>query len=355
MSEMLKNLKVLLDTSILDASKVFIVGHNEPDFDAIGSAIGLQTLCQHLKKESYIIMNDQDVDLEPGVKKIKDDNKEIHNIIDLDEYQNLKDTNSLLIMTDVNKDYLISVKNNLNDFKSILIIDHHSEDENTVDAQYKYIDTKASSACEIVSQILNSTRCKYDAKIANLLLSGIVLDTKRYMKNTSSQTHKVVEQLMKKGADADWVNELFLVEFDVDRKINDLVFNGTIFQNDEHSLFATSNISFTLNRTKPSTIYRKEEIAKAADKMLKYPVAAAFVLGYVKDGIISISARSKSDIDVGSIMGRMNGGGNPKNAGGRVESDNILKIEQRLMEEVQLEISSLPETEETLIMQKVKK
>lgn len=356
MSEMLKKLKTMLEADISQASKIFIVGHNEPDFDSIGSAIGLQVLCKHFKKEAYIIINDADIDLEPGVKHIIDNNKSNYNIITMQEYQNLKDDNSTLIMTDVNKDYLICVKNNLSDFKNIIIIDHHDQDDHTVKTDNKYIDIKVSSASEMVAQILNSHRCRYSKDVATFLLSGIVLDTKRYIKNTSSKTHDVVEKLMNKGANVDYVNELFLVEFDEDRKINDLIFNGTIFQKYEYSVFQTHNISFTLNRNAPCTIYRRDEIAKAADKMLKYRVDAAFVLGYTKDGAVTISARSKNNIDVGKIMSHMNGGGNPVNAGTKVISNNILNIEKNLMQQVQwgFNIPEIQGEEESIPTQKIK-
>ena len=63
-----KDLRCVLDNSIKKSSNVFIVGHNEPDFDAIGSAIGLQVYAKNIGKKAYIVV--EDTDLEPGVKKI---------------------------------------------------------------------------------------------------------------------------------------------------------------------------------------------------------------------------------------------------------------------------------------------
>ena len=51
MSENVRGLKQLLEKLLKTSSKVFIVGHKEPDYDSIGSSIGLQTLCQALGKE----------------------------------------------------------------------------------------------------------------------------------------------------------------------------------------------------------------------------------------------------------------------------------------------------------------
>lgn len=354
MSETLKSLKALLEQLVSTSSKVFIVGHNEPDFDSIGSSIGLQVLCEALGKEAYIILDDPDIGLEPGVKKIKDSSKEKYKMITLDDFLQLQDQESLLIMTDVNKDYMIPVTEYLKSFKEILILDHHEESDQTVNTPHRLIDPKISSASEIVGQLLHAFKVKYDEDVANYLLAGIVLDTKRYKKNTTQNTHDVAKKLMSNGGETDVVNDLFLEEFDDDRKINDLVFNGTFFQRYENMLFQNHQISFTLNRETPKTIYRKEDIAKAADKMLKYRVDAAFVMGFVKEGTIVISARGKNHIDVGQIMAKMNGGGNAQSAGGRVESDDIEQVELELISIVTDAIERLDRIEDEKPVQKVK-
>ncbi len=343
MSGILKMLKQVLESYILDASNIFIVGHNDSDFDSIGSAIGLKFLCEILGKEAYIIINDSDMELAPGVKLIKEEYKDQFHIITLDEFQQLKNQDSLLIVTDTNKDYLLCVKDQLQEMKNIIVIDHHEADEHTIASDYQYIDTTVSSASEIVAQILNSYKEKYDKNVANFLLAGIILDTNRYSKNTSFHTHDVAEKLLKNGADLEYVNDLFLEEFDDDRKISNLVFYGTEFVNYDSSLWAGHNISFTLNREKPTKIYRKEQLAKAADNMLKYRVDAAFVLGFIKEGMISISARSKSSIDVGKVMSYFHGGGNPKNAGAKIEETDIFSVEKKLKELLQLEVKGNPQ------------
>ena len=67
MDEIVRCLKKSLTEVIRDSSKVFIVGHNEPDFDSIGSAFGLLTLCRLHGRKAYIVVNDADMHLEPGV------------------------------------------------------------------------------------------------------------------------------------------------------------------------------------------------------------------------------------------------------------------------------------------------
>lgn len=329
-----KSLKKTIEKLILSSNKVFIVGHNEPDFDAIGSAIGLQVLATSLLRKAYIVVDD--VELEPGVKKIVDEYRNRYNIINKKQYEELRTDNMLLIMTDVNKDYMISLGDRLADFKKVLIIDHHKEDEHTVDTKYKFIDLKTSSACETVTKLLTTYKQPLiNINTANFLLSGIILDTKRFRKATSTETLQAAKHLIKKGATIDYVEDLFLREFEEDKKINNLVFGNTVFRTFTSGLVQNKNIAFTLNREAPDTIYKREDLAKAADKVMRYKVDAAFAIGYVKDNLLSVSARSKSDIDVSDILTSIEGiqsGGNPNSAGAKVEGMDIYDLEKLIVE-----------------------
>lgn len=330
MNEIVRCLKKSLTEVIKDSSKVFIVGHNEPDFDSIGSAIGLLTLCRLHGRKAYIVVNDTDMHLEPGVKEIIATNRKKFNIIDMNTFMALVNKNSSVIITDTNKDYLVSLREHLGDFKHSLIIDHHAPDDHTIDAEYSFINQNVSSASEMVAEVLNSYRYRYDPMVANCLLAGIELDTNHYQNNTTDRTHDIAENLIKRGADPKIVAKLFKTEFETDRRINNLVFNGTLFEKYERDIFQTRHVSFTLNREAPKTIYQKEDLAKAADRMTDYNMDATFAIGFVKEGLVSISARSKSDIDVGDIMSRLGGGGNGASAACKIETDDILSVEEKL-------------------------
>lgn len=330
MNAEIKSVKELYDKIITASSRVFIIGHNEPDFDSIASTIGVQSLCTHLGKDAYIVVADPDISLDPGVKKIKDTNRTAHRILTLDEYELLKDPTSTLIVVDTNKTNLVAVENDLDSFANIIIIDHHQEDSRTIQGAAAFIDPKVSSASEVVAQLLMNYKVKCEPNVYTYLLAGIILDTGRFKKNTTSRTHDVAKRLINKGADTEYVNELFLTDFNDDKKINDLIFNGTIFETYVYSLLQTHNISFTLNRENPHTIYRRDQIAKAADRMLKYRVDAAFVMGYTDDRNIQVSARSKGVIDVGKIMSHLGGGGNSQNAGLKIDSLPLDLLEETL-------------------------
>ncbi len=319
-----KSLSTVLSDRIKESSKVFIVGHNSPDFDSIGSAIGLSVFAESLGKKSYIIVDDDAFKLEPGVKKILDSIKDDYKIITKKEFLEKATKKSLLIVTDVNKKPMISVGDSLDKVGHVVVIDHHSEDETTIDTEDRYVSEEASSACEIVTRILNYFKVKYDPNVANYLLAGISLDTKRFKLNTTDKTHEVAEILIRNKANIDFVNNLFLEEFESYCRISNLIINGTIIKKYSESMLSPIQVSFTLNRNQPKQIYIKEDYAKAADRMMKFEgMDASFTLGYVEPGIIHISARSNKRVNVGNIMKEMGGGGNAQSTGGRITSDDV--------------------------------
>ena len=69
MLEDFKDLRVILEKKIKNCSSVFIVGHNGPDFDSFGAAIGLSAIARNFYKKAYIIIDDEPTKIEPGVKK----------------------------------------------------------------------------------------------------------------------------------------------------------------------------------------------------------------------------------------------------------------------------------------------
>lgn len=383
MSNRLRLLKEMLIKNIKNSSQVFIIGHNTPDYDAIGAALGMVTIAQELNKDAYIIVNDSQQSLDPGVAKVIEESKEDYTFIDLEEYKSLADLDSLLIAVDVNKKYLTPLQDDLDKVGNIIIVDHHQETEQTMEATYKYIDYHASSTCEIVAQLLNSLQIKYSKNMANYLYAGIVLDTQNFRKNTTATTHDTAEKLYAKGARFEVVSKWRVANFEEDQKLNDLIFGSHIIREigenetteikiNNNSIQVYTNIlgapkaSFVINRMKPHEIYRQDMLAKAADKILSNYAEIAFVFGYVKEDVVGISARSKCDVDVGKLLGKLEkidpsvfpqlqiilppvctGGGNKQNAGGSVTTSDIFSVEEFFMNAMK---EMAPE-EETIVSQ----
>src|SRR5574344_1049421 len=113
-------------------NQVFLISHKNPDFDAIASLGAMALMCKKLKKAPYIIIDEDIKTLPYEVASMVDKIKEKFIVINTNDYKNNKTDNDLLIMTDVNKDYMTSLENDYKNFKDIVIVDHHVEDKSTV-------------------------------------------------------------------------------------------------------------------------------------------------------------------------------------------------------------------------------
>ena len=313
------DLKGNIEEKILSTEKTVIVPHNRADCDAIASALGLSLIAKKLKKPSYIVMNDPSYDIDSSAVKIIDDCKKEFNIINLNKYSSIASKDDAYVLTDVNKNYLVSVKEYLKNPDNIVIIDHHDEDQNTVLSSNKYIDTSYSSASEIVTKLLCASKIKITPMIANYLYAGIFLDTSFFTRNIGKETFKTIQQLIDFGASSDFVAKLFSNNLESFKKINSLV-ERTEMINYMVALIAASE----------EEEYSQVEIAKAADNALGLGADAAFVIGKLENGEISISGRSKSDINIGTIMGELGGGGNPSSGASRIKDSNIPEVEKQL-------------------------
>ena len=316
-------IKQSLDKLFSENDTVFIVPHNRPDMDALGSAIGMSLICKKNKKKSYIIIDDDLDKIEAATRKVIEELGSEVTIINLSEAEELITDNSLMIAVDVNKTYLVSTEKILNRFKSILVIDHHKTDEHTIETKHLFIDEKLSSVCEEVSRLCFLYGVKFNEEYANYLLAGIILDTNKLSKNVSKDTFDVASKLVAKGADVNVANNMFLEDFEHDREVQRLV---------DNTIFPTYIYAIASDKETSDKIYEVEDIAKAADYLLKYQVNATFALAYIDKDTISISARSKGIIDVSKIMKLFGGGGNEHSAAAKVKNMNILDVKNKLNE-----------------------
>ncbi len=318
-----RDIKKCLDKLLDNNDTVFIVPHNRPDMDAIGASIGMSLICNKKGKRNYIVIDDDVDKLESVTKKVIGDIGEYFKIIKASDINSLITSNSLMIAVDVNKDYLVSTKPYLNRFNNIFIIDHHKIDENTIKTKYLFVDDKLSSACEEVSRLVFLNNVQLTDDEANYLLAGIVLDTNKLnMPNVSPETLSVVSKLASEGADLYYTNNMFIEDFEHDRAIQRLV---------DNTGFINYGFAVCCDKDNSNNIYEIEDIAKAADYLLKYQVNATFVIARISQDTVSISARSKGIIDVSKIMKIFGGGGNEHSAAARISGKSIDEIKNKLL------------------------
>lgn len=321
-----------LVNNLTNSGNVYIVPHINMDYDAIASASCLYEICKEYNSNIYIVTDDLYENMEPSLRIMCNELNSRYNFINTRQLNNIRTNNDLVIITDTNKKNLIPI-DNINTFSNIIVIDHHKTDINTIYTDKLFIETNISSACEFVYDLSSISDTKIDEYLANILLSGIYLDTNRLSRNFKVSTAKVVYELMKLGANSDEVNNLFTISnFDSDRKRQRLI---------DSTKFYTNNITFTMDEVNPYNIYTHEDLARVADYLLQYSIDASFVMGYIDrkelgdkhKNLISLKARSKAkrnSIDVSSIMNLFNGGGDDNRAACIIEDEDIFSVRNKL-------------------------
>ena len=96
-----------------------------------------------------------------------------------------------------------------------------------------------------------------------------------------------------------------------------------------HKTFHTIKNSYAIACGKEK-IYTKEDLAKAADYIMKYNVDASFAMGLLDENSIGISGRSNGNINVGNILSLLGGGGHVTSAATRIEGSNLIEVIERL-------------------------
>lgn len=288
-------------TNEIDAcNQVFLISHEKPDFDAIASLASMALVCKKHKKAPYIIINDDLSNLSEEINEMIDKIKEKFIVITVDDYEKNRTDNDLLVAVDVNKGFMTALEGKYKQFKNIVIIDHHGEDENTIRTNKKLVLLDVSSCSEILYYLLNQYKItSSDPCYYTYLLAGIYLDTNKLNKNKFPGTLDAVSGLIGKGADQSKVDDFFALDFESDRRVHSLV-DKTVPVNTTIMLSVCSD-----------GIYTKEEIAKAADYALNYKCDASIIVAKMADGGYGVSARSKGNgrIGIANIMNILNGGG----------------------------------------------
>ncbi len=324
----IKRLKQTLDEKIQGSSSITIVPHTRIDFDAIGSAIALYILALRQKKEVNILIDDNYSELDVGVQTIlREIITKSFNIIKYAEYkEKFANKDNLLILTDTSQKSLIPIEEDIVNEKiakrKMIIIDHHPFGKSTIEATDKFISADYSSACEIITKMLFLSRTKFSSEIATYLYAGIWLDSNRLTKKGAlNETHKWAGRLVENNADIDKVNDLFIEDYNNNQKIQDLVSKRL-------TMFGYT-IAYLIGEDGKK--YCSEDLAKAADACLKYRVDASFAVGNIGNNTVSISARSKGNINVGEIMEAFNGGGSIISAAAKVNDEIPSEVAKKLI------------------------
>ena len=329
-----------ISEKIKSVDQVFVVGHKKLDMDALGASIGMQLFANNINERSYAVYDDRSMaqDIKRAVEKIQSDGA-TKLVTVLDALRMVTDQ-SLLIMVDHSKTALTLSNDLYEKFHQVIVIDHHRRDEDFPEnAMITYIESGASSASELVTELLqfqNSKKNRLNKIQASVLMAGIMLDTKNFSVRVTSRTFDVASYLRSRGSDSVLIQEISAINFDEYREVNELILNGQMVF--PHIIVATGAADVP---------YGTVTISKAADSMLAMSkIEATFVIALNEQGSISISARSRSKVNVQKIMEQMGGGGHFNSAASQLEDVTIDQVRTQLIDCIQEEVQKDKEEEE---------
>lgn len=310
----LDSLKINLDRYFDFVDNVYVVPHQNMDFDALGAATAMCELALNQGKRCFIVVDDEEELMEYNLRKVYNTLKVRYCFITTDMLNEIRinPDRELTCIVDINKPYLTPIQDILPSLNNIVIIDHHEEDKNTIKYNYAFIRTEMSSASEIMYNLLKRYNIKPYSYLANALYAGIYLDTRglgkfnEYIALTTAElqhygaSHEEVKKLFKKPNASAIREEERIISFLID-----------------DALEIDNKYVVAYNRIVPDTIYSRDILGKSADRLIEtYPFEISFTVGFIDnakigDGhsdIIQISARS-SVVNMDSFMKQIGGGG----------------------------------------------
>lgn len=314
-------LKQLIDRS----ENVYIMGHKNPDMDAIGAAIGCLRATLNRNKEGFIVLEKSNPSIDNLIDRMKEEEVETYEKLISREtaLSNIKHS-SLLIIVDNHKPSFTECPDLLEKTNQIVVIDHHRRGKEFVDNPVlQYVEPYASSTCELITEML--TYMSNDLNLthfeADALMSGIVVDTKNFSFQTGVRTFEAASILKRAGANMLKVKALFQDDLDT------MVYRAEVIHNTKmiHDNIAVSRFDKESNN---SVLVA----AQAADALLDINgIDASFVLT-INDGKVHISGRSRGEVvSVQLILEKIGGGGHLNMAGAQLDTTDLDEAEKILI------------------------
>jgi c-di-AMP phosphodiesterase-like protein len=303
---------------IYESSKVYIMGHKNPDMDCFGSAVGLASVVKQLGKTCNIVLDNDTNAIDYYLNKLNKESKYDDLFISIEDAKDKLDSKTLVIIVDVHNKSYIADLTLVETAERKVIIDHHRRSPDMIEHDIlNYIEVYASSTSEMVTEIIqymvdkpNLTRTEAEG-----LLAGIFMDTKGFSFKTGVRTFDAASFLKSLGADPIEIKKMFTDDLEDYLLIAETIKSAQI--NDNTAIAITpKNIDTVI-------------IAKAADALLNISgISVSFVLGEINNDIY-ISGRSVGDINVQVVLEALGGGGHMNIAGGKISN---MKIEDVICE-----------------------
>lgn len=296
---------------------ILIMGHSIGDVDSLGSAVGVYRIARVLGKNAHIVINEINSSIRPMVSRFFDNpdypaDMFVGNIA----AQELADKDSILVVVDVNRPSHTECPELFDIIPTVIVLDHHRVAGDSVKhAVLSYIEPYASSASEMVAEILQyiGDDLKIKPLEAESLYAGIMIDTNNFLTKTGVRTFEAAAYLRKNGVDVTRIRKAFRAD------MAEYVAKAAAITSTEIFMGGYAFAKSSAEGIEAPTVLG----AQVANELLEIVgIKASFVFTDYKNKIY-VSARSIDELNVQVVMEKIGGGGHMNIAGAQVENCTI--------------------------------
>ncbi|MBR3769703.1 MAG: DHH family phosphoesterase [Lachnospiraceae bacterium] len=312
---------------------VVIMGHNISDVDSLGAAIGVYCAARELGKKAQIVLNEVTASLRPLVECFSQEKGYPADLfINSEEALLITNKNTLVMVVDTNRPSYTECPDLLKRSNTICVFDHHRQGSEVIENPVlSYIEPYASSACEMIAEVLQyfGQNIQLESAEADCIYAGILIDTNNFNTKTGVRTFEAAAYLRRAGADMTRVRKMLREDMSAYKARAEAVRHAEVYK----GIFAIS-ICPAEGLESPTVVG-----AQAANELLNIVgVKASFVITEY-NGKIYVSARSIDEINVQVIMEKMGGGGHLNVAGCQFKDCTVMQAKNMIQDTLSRMIS----------------
>ena len=319
-----------LQEQIKQSPTTYVMGHNYPDMDSIGSALGIARIAMMVNKEVKVVIDQSKIgnDISNLLDEVMKFHETAKNIISPEDAYNEITSEDLVVLVDHHKPSMSIAPKLIDKSNKLVIIDHHRRgDEFPDNPILVYVEPYASSAAELITELFEyvSTEGNSINRVeATALLGGIIVDTNNFSLRTGSRTFDAASYLQSVGANTTTIQRI--LKEDPKNFLKRMSIIET-FEFVEKGMAVASG--------QDNEPMRQVMAAQTADTMLSMSeVESSFVIIRIDDETIGISARSLGTVNVQRIMEKLGGGGHLTNAATQIKGKTIQEVREMLVETI---------------------
>lgn len=311
---------------IQSRENVIIMGHSISDVDSLGAGLGIFCAARTLGKRAQIVINNPTTSIRPLMETLSVENGYPEDMfIDSITALEMVSRNTVVMVVDTNRPSYTECPELLKRTSSIVVFDHHRQGSEVIENPVlSYIEPYASSACEMVAEVLQYFQdgFKLSAAEADCIYAGILIDTNNFMTKTGVRTFEAAAYLKRSGAEVTRVRKMLRNDMSCYKARAEAVRHAEVYR----GAFAIT-VCPSENVESPTIVG-----AQAANELLNIiGIKASFVLTEYA-GKIYVSSRSIDEINVQLIMERLGGGGHLNVAGAQLANCSVVQAKHMIME-----------------------